>query len=80
MFCLWLDIPDAVFRDIDQHSTMAQCVQGWCEWYLKNHPAPSWLHVADALYRSREHDILIVLRSQVQYLKGKSNSLLPTSP
>ena len=41
-----------------------------CEWYLANHPAPSWRHVADALYRGVEHGVLEVVRDQVQYLKG----------
>lgn len=67
-----LHIPDSVYEDIiSQHSTDSQHVQELCEWYLENHPAPSWLHVADGLYSRGEHDILKALRSKVQYLKGK---------
>ena len=67
LFCARLDIPDSVYR---KHS---HDVQGLCEWYLTHHPAPSWLQVATALYRRREHDVLEVLRSQVHYLKGGSH-------
>ena len=72
-FRIWLQTPFSVRWDLDQYSSKAQRVQSWCEWYLTNHPAPSWLHVAGALYRSREHDTLNILRSQFQYLKGKSH-------
>ena len=68
-FSYWLDIPDSVYLE---HSDETR-VQGLCEWYLTHHPAPSWLHVATALYRRGEHDMLDVLRSQVHYLKGGSH-------
>ena len=67
LFSVWLDIPSSVYR---KHSDEAQRL---CEWYLTHHPAPSWLQVAAALYRSGEHDVLEVLRSQVHYLKGGSH-------
>ena len=70
LFSAWLDIPDSVYW---KHSDETQRVQGLCEWYLTHHPAPSWLHVAIALYSRGEHDILEVLRSQVHYLKGGSH-------
>ena len=70
LFSAGLDIPYSVYW---QHRDEAQHVQGLCEWYLTHHPAPSWLHVATALYLSREHDVLEVLRSQVHYLKGGSH-------
>ena len=66
-FCYCLNIPDSVRR---KHR---DDVQGLCEWYLTHHPAPSWLHVATALYSGKEHDVLEVLRSQVHYLKGGSH-------
>ena len=70
---MWLDIPYSVYNDTwHKHSENAQRVQGWCEWYLTHHPAPSWLHVANALYCCGEHDTLDDLRSQVHYLKGGS--------
>ena len=67
LFSARLDIPYSVCRE---HS---DDVQGLCEWYLTHHPAPSWLHVATALYSYIEHDVLEVLRSQVHYLKGGSH-------
>ena len=67
LFSDWLHIPASVYR---KHRVD---VQGFCEWYLTHHPAPSWLHVATALYRCGEHDVLEVLRSQVHYLKGGSH-------
>ena len=70
MFHIWLDIPLSIYNE---HSDEAQSVQVLCEWYITHHPAPSWLHVANALYRCREHDALDVLRSQVHYLKGGSH-------
>ena len=66
-FSACLDIPGSVYRK--HHDD----VQGLREWYLTHHPAPSWLHVATALYSSGEHDVLEVLRSQVHYLKGGSH-------
>jgi len=44
--------------------------RAWCEWYLTNHLAPSWSHVAYALYEGGEHDILEELGNKVHYLKG----------
>ena len=67
-FNYWLNIPVVlVYRKQTQH------VQGLCKLYLTHHPAPSWLHLATALYGGGEHDILDVLRSQVHYLKGGSH-------
>ena len=47
-----------------------------CEWYLTNHPAPSWSHVAESLYESKNHDVLEVLKDQVPSLKGESHGVL----
>lgn len=64
---LLLDIPRPVYDDIKhQHRDKATRVQGFCEWYLSHHPAPSWLHVADTLYCHGEHR----LTSQVSHFKG----------
>ena len=57
---------------------MTECNKALCEWYLTNHPAPSWRHIADGLYGDREHEVLEVLRDQVHYLKGLLLSQLPT--
>ena len=69
VFSACLEIPYSVYIE---HSDETR-VQGLCEWYLTHHPAPSWLHVATALYSCRDHDVLEVLRSQVHYLKGGSH-------
>ncbi len=64
-----LDIPKSVYNDISQqHSGKSQEKKALWEWYLNNHPSPSWKHIADALYGCGEHDVLDVLRGR--YLKG----------
>ena len=64
-----LDIPKSVRDSIsNQHSNMSQCKEAYCEWYLNNHPSPSWHHIAYSLYWYEEHVVLKVLKSQ--YLKG----------
>ena len=64
-----LDIPDSV-RDIiqEQHSSVSQRKEAYWEWYLNNHPSPSWRYIAYILYDLEEHEVLEVLKSQ--YLKG----------
>ncbi len=65
----YLYIPDSVYDDISkQHSDVSQKKKALWEWYLNNHPSPSWKHIAHALYRCRYHDVLDVLRGR--YLKG----------
>ena len=72
-----LDIPTSVYSDIenqhseDEDSADQQHMQGVFEWYLANHPAPSWLHVATALYNSAEEDLVYDLTNKVECLKGK---------
>ncbi len=64
-----LDIPDSVYDDISQqHSDVSQQKKALWEWYLNNHPSPSWKHIADVLYWCGNHDVLDVLRGR--YLKG----------
>ena len=68
---LYLNIPTSVYNDISkQHSDEFQKKKALCEWYLNNHPSPSWRHIADALYINDHHDVLDVLRGR--YLKGGS--------
>ena len=55
---------------ISQHSSQSERVKALGEWYLNNHPCPSWRHVAHALYEEKEHGVLEVLKSH--YLKGES--------
>ena len=65
--CTHLCIHESVYDDImKQHGD--EPVEALCEWYLTNHPAPSWRHVAYALYESKEQDVLTELR--ILYLKG----------
>ena len=59
-----MDIPFFV------HASLKSDPAELVKWYLSNHPAPSWEHVADALYLCRQHDVLEELSSQVDYLKG----------
>ena len=64
-----LNIPDNVYDDIcKQHSNDSKRKETLSEWYLNNHPAPSWPHIVDGLYRRYEHEALEVLRTF--YLKG----------
>ena len=70
----YLDIPPSVYSSIDtQQSSESERRKAYWEWYLNNHPCPSWRHIANALYMSREHGVLEVLKSR--YLKGESGSL-----
>ena len=68
----WLDFPLHQYEEIkDQHSSnRTECNNALCEWYLTNHPAPSWRHVAEALYHNEQHEVLEVLMNKVDYLKG----------
>ena len=69
-----LDIPDSVRNSIyTQQSSESERRKACWEWYLNNHPCPSWHHIANALYMSEEHGVLEVLKSR--YLKGESGSL-----
>ena len=64
-----LDIPTSVRESIiNRHSSMSQRKEACWEWYLNNHPSPSWRYIASALYDLKEHEVLEVLKSQ--YLKG----------
>ena len=70
----YLNIPQSEDQIIKaKHSDEAQRKKALCRWYLDNHPAPSWKHVADALYRYGDHVVLDVLQSQ--YLKGGFSAL-----
>ena len=70
-FYVWLDTPVSKYNDIiKQHSNVTKRNKALCEFYLTNHPAPSWRHIAQGLYGAREHEVLEVLRDQGHYLKG----------
>ena len=70
-----LNIPRSVYSSIikAQKSIESECRKACWEWYLNNHPCPSWCHIANALYIIEEHGVLEVLKSR--YLKGESGSL-----
>ena len=68
---VYLDTPHSVYSSI--YTRESEFRKGCWEWYLNNHPCPSWRHIANALYLSGEHGVLEVLKSR--YLKGESGSL-----
>ena len=69
-----LNIPRSVYSRIKaQQSSESKRRKAFWEWYLNNHPCPSWRHIANALYMRDEHGVLEVLKSR--YLKGESGSL-----
>ena len=70
----YLDFPLSVYDRIKaQESSVSERRKACWEWYLNNHPCPSWRHIANALYMSEEHGVLEVLKSR--YLKGECGSL-----
>ena len=72
-----LHIPERVYSAVIEQApsqglkVTTQVTSQLCEWYLVNHPSPSWSHVADALYYWEEHEALEVLRDEVPSLKGE---------
>ena len=66
----FLHIPDNKQVEIRrQYSNISQQKQEYWQYFLSQHPTPSWLIVADALYLTGEHGALEVLRKL--YLKGR---------
>ena len=63
-----LDVSSSEFNAIKDQSTNK--AEGVAAWYLTNHPAPSWTHIAVALYEKKEHEVLKTLKEKVHYLKG----------
>ena len=73
----YLNIPRSVYSRIKtQQSSKSERWKACWEWYLNNHPCPSWRHIADALYMRDEHGVLEVLKNR--YLKGECGSLMIT--
>ena len=54
---------------IEQHSESTQWKRALCEWYLENHPGPSWSLIANGLYMIKDFDLLGMLR--MHYLQGQ---------
>ncbi len=75
----FLDIPESVWRSL---SSEADVTTATWQWYLHNHPAPSWIHIADSLYCCeqyedvRYHTVLEGLKDQVPSLKGESHGVI----
>lgn len=55
----------------EQATSQTETVNQLCEWYVENHPAPSWEQVAESLYYWGEHEALEVLRDEIPSLKGE---------
>ena len=66
----WIGVPASKYEDLQrQYRTGDQAKLACWNYWLQNHPAPSWRILADALYVEREHGALDVLL--MSYLKGK---------
>ena len=79
----YLDIPDATLDTIrSSGGDDSQCRRKCWKVYLNEHPAPSWKHVANALYResylynkNRLKELEVV---QKKYLKGERVVMIVT--
>ena len=71
-----MDIPEATVSTIRYSSgDDSQCRRRCWEVYLSDHPAPSWKHVAEALYRpnfDRQECLEELEVVQKKYLRGES--------
>ena len=66
----WLHIPDSKQEEIEQqYPDVAQSRRAYCVYYLTNHPAASWVIVANALWKAGELESLEMV--QKLYLKGE---------
>ena len=55
----WLQIPESVWKEIQQQTSDAtQQKKTLLERWLRDHPAPSWAVVAEALYQMKELGVL----------------------
>ena len=60
------DIPYSVSEKIENqcHGNLSDFNRAFSKEYLDSHPAPSWAHIAEDLFRSSEHDVLKQLERQ----------------
>lgn len=67
-----LNIPDSEYYTITgkYDEEKSDYVEPLLDWYLNHYPAPSWSHVATALYNYEEHEVLQALRDQIPQLTG----------
>ena len=68
----WLDVPESQRDEIrSQYSTEKERKSALFNIYLTSHPAPSWQHVADSVYRQRDGEFHAVLeRLQTMFPTG----------
>ena len=69
-----LDIPESAWESLSGEDDVTTAT--W-QWYLENHPAPSWIHIAEALYRQgrvnmQYHIQLERLKSQIPSINSES--------
>ena len=69
----WLKVPWSQRHEIEsQHSTERERKSALLHTYLTSHPAPSWQHVTDTLYRYGDGKLHAVLeRVQTMFPTGK---------
>lgn len=70
-----LDIPYHKQSEIKkEYGSDAETKQRYWVYWLTHHPCPSWTLMANALYRSLEHEILQMLLKM--YLKGRQGNVV----
>ena len=65
----WLHIPYSKQCELEQQYDRQQIKRAFSVYFMTHHPAPSWLIIANALWRIKEHGALEVV--QKLYLKGE---------
>jgi len=81
----YLDVPGSIQREIkEEYSNVKECKQAVLEEWRNHHPAPSWMLVANALYRvlirgeyGKYHKVLLSVKEK--YFEGKK-LYLPARP
>ena len=76
---MFLDVPELKWKEIyNQYSSDIHRKQAIAEYFISNHPAPSWGLVAESLYvfydDGKYHGALQNLIRR--YLKGRKNSII----
>ena len=67
--CDWLQVPDSLQQEIQQQTSDAtQQKKTLLERWLRDYPAPSWAVVAEALYKTEEHDALEHVKKMYMYI------------
>ena len=66
---VWLQIPGFKQDELQQQYDRQQIKRAFSAYFMSHHPAPSWLIIANALWKAGEHGTLEVV--QKLYLKGE---------